>query len=63
MSPEISDPDAFLTVRVPRSLVTALRELADANERTVAGEIRIAIRDRLALETGEAAFAEARDSS
>lgn len=46
-SSEDRDPDLFVTLRLPRSMHTEIRELAVANERTIAAEIRIAIRKHL----------------
>lgn len=44
---QVTTPDKLLTVRVPADLHGALQALARLNERTVAAEVRLAIRDRL----------------
>ena len=45
--------ESFLTVRVTGESLRQLQELAKRNERTVAGEVRIAISERLEREATE----------
>lgn len=45
--------DKFLTVRIPAGEHAELRKLAKRNDRTVAAEVRVAIRDRLNAEKQE----------
>ena len=42
-----TDEDTFLTVRVPSSLRDAITALAEKHDRTLAAEIREALRDRI----------------
>jgi hypothetical protein len=39
-----STKDEFLTLRLPRKLYEQVKELAVRNERTLAGEVRLALR-------------------
>ena len=45
--------ESFLTVRVTGESLRQLQELAKRNERTVAGEVRIAISERLEREAND----------
>lgn len=40
-------PDKFLTIRVTAELHDRLAALAERNQRTISGEVRVAIIDRL----------------
>ncbi len=42
-----AEPDYFITVRIPASLHSELRALAKSNERTLAAEVRLAVRARI----------------
>jgi predicted transcriptional regulator len=54
VSPPV-DNSQVLQTRVSRKVREALEELARRNERSVASEIRIAIKERLARENGSKA--------
>ena len=45
--------DKFLTIRLTAELHEQISRVAEANERTIAAEVRLAIRDRVALELDE----------
>ena len=49
-----TEEDQFVTVRMPTSMRDDLRELAKRNDRTLAAEIRLAIRERLEAEEAQA---------
>lgn len=53
--PQDTNKDEFLTVRISGDTLRELRALAQRNERTVAGEVRLAITERLERETEAAA--------
>lgn len=45
--------DEFLTLRLPADLLERLQALAAKNERTVAGEVRLAIRQHLVAQEAD----------
>lgn len=47
----MADDDKFLTVRLDPDVYEDLRALADRNDRTIAGEVRLAIKERLERDT------------
>ena len=44
MADTSSDPDAFITIRLPASLKDSITALAERRERTLAAEVRLAIK-------------------
>jgi len=47
MTDEANDPDVFVTLRMPASLHNAMKQAARDHERTLAGEVRQAIRNHV----------------